>query len=796
MDKDLTDAPQAQDRPKPKDTHHRPVIATPAQKKLPRILWYSNAIHVPSGYGQQTGLIVPRLQAQGFDTAIQCNVGVEGAMLEIGGVPHYPRDPNLDQDRYSVKRIGPAASHHGADLTITFLDVWALDARHFGQTSLPVAMFPVDSQPLPRPVQYGASTFWDRITYSRHGWDMCNDAGLDSHYIPHGINTSVYCPGDRLEARKREKIGILPNGEADPDLFIIGCVAANNDRRPSRKGWENIFTGVRMFRDRHPLGPKTRLFIHSRIEGAIQLEIEAQCNGIDDITEVVNQNRIELGLKTEAMADIYRAMDVLVSVGNEGFGLPIVEAQACATPVIVGDWGAASELGFSGIRIPKERAWKFGIHHDPTSFWYLASPEAIYESLCAVADARGGSEWDAWQKDAREGAQAYDIDRIVQEFWVPTLISMHERGESERAVVRKPRLARDNPKQYTKNESDNVAQGISEMEIAPDAFIVSPSNGEKCGIAEYADSCAKALAAEGLYAYVIERADSALAIIASLEKTLPIIVNHEYSFFDHKNPVLGRGEETPDVLESLWQYHQKGGKVSILIHTASPRWGELAANDLLRRYSEMGLPIFTTSFKGAQIVGARWMPLGAWDVPGAAPLPEVVEPNTQFVIGNFGFATGQRDYGKHIALCHATKSVFMGSFACQSLSIAQKLKTILIESGITDPILYTDFADEQELMRRLSRVDVFYMPRIEDELKSRSASVVTAMNAHRPVIVNKHECYRDLWDTLIVADTVEEAAVIIERLRDPAEYRAAVERIKEYLTRRNVANVWKEYGVI
>lgn len=803
---DLTDAgnperveAQTPTGPPPgKDLHHRPPIGpTPAEKQLPRILWYSNAIFVPTGYGGQSQLVTTRLNRLGFPIAVQCNVGVEGAILDVAGIPHYPRDPNLDNDRFSIKRIGPSAAHFGADLILTFLDVWALDARYFGDRALPVAMFPVDAQPMPRPVIAGASTFWDRITYSRFGWDMANAAGLDTHYIPHGIPTDVYCPGDRMAARRNERIGLDAGGEVDPELFVIGCVAANNDRRPSRKGWENIFAGVSLFRKRHPAGRRMKLFIHSRIDGAINLHVEADSCGIADITEVVNQNRIELGLSGTQMADMYRAFDVLVSVGNEGFGLPILEAQAVGTPVIVGDWTACSELAFSGIRIPKERAWKFGTHIDPAAFWYLASPEAICEALCAVADARTGTEWKTWQEDARAGAEAYDIDGIVRDFWVPTLCSMWERAQEERKEVTRPRPARDNPKRYTEDESDNVAQGISELEIAPDAFIVSPSEGEKCGIAEYARSCAYELATAKKYGYLIERVDSAVAIAADLESNLPVVVHHEYAFFDRRSPTLGRGETTPEVLERLYQYHLSGGKVALILHTVSPRGMEIAPNQLIKQYSEKGLPIYATSYDGAVYAGVRHCPLGAWSVPGFTPTDRLPDPDCPLVIGNFGFAQGHKDYGSHIELCKATGSVWFGQFACDRLSHAQQLRTVLAESGLPHaPILYTDFAENADLMERLSQADVFYMPRPPNDLFYSSASVITAMNAHRPVIINREGCYRDLWDTLEVADTVEEAAAIVERLRDPAEYRKAVERVKDYLTRRNVAKVWKEYGVI
>lgn len=44
------------------------------------------------------------------------------------------------------------------------------------------------------------------------------------------------------------------------------------------------------------------------------------------------------------MAAILRAMDVFVSLGVEGIGLPALEALACGVPVIALDWGAGGEI--------------------------------------------------------------------------------------------------------------------------------------------------------------------------------------------------------------------------------------------------------------------------------------------------------------------------------------------------------------------------------------------------------------------------------------------------------------------
>jgi glycosyltransferase involved in cell wall biosynthesis len=101
---------------------------------------------------------------------------------------------------------------------------------------------------------------------------------------------------------------------------------------------------------------------------------------------------------------------------GEGFGIPILEAQACGTPVIVGDWTAMSELCFSGWKVAKSDAipvWN-ALH----TFQYLPKSEAIAEKLEAAYKMRGNQDY---RKRARDGAMKYDADKVTEKYWLPTL---------------------------------------------------------------------------------------------------------------------------------------------------------------------------------------------------------------------------------------------------------------------------------------------------------------------------------------------------------------------------------------
>jgi glycosyltransferase involved in cell wall biosynthesis len=258
-----------------------------------------------------------------------------------------------------------------------------------------------------------------------------DNAGLDYHYIPHGVDTEIFKPLDRIAARDALKF--------PQDKFIVGMVAANKGN-PPRKAFHPQIAAFAALQKKHG---DCVLYLHT-FDGVrngyetVELIpfIEAMdlkygyaftksAEGADVI--FADQYGLALGYQDTMMAQIYNAMDVkmLVSMG-EGFGIPILEAQACGTPVLVGDWTSMSELCFSGWKVAKCDAEP--IFNNLHSFQYLPHSAAIADKLEQAYQMRGNQDY---RDRARAGAMKYDANKIVEKYWLPTLEIIAKRIEAK-----------------------------------------------------------------------------------------------------------------------------------------------------------------------------------------------------------------------------------------------------------------------------------------------------------------------------------------------------------------------------
>jgi glycosyltransferase involved in cell wall biosynthesis len=221
--------------------------------------WMSNHRRVGSGYGNQTNLFAPALKKAGHDVSIFTFYGIDGhASLDEDGIISYPGY----RDGYCNDIIEAHMSYTGADLLITLVDPWVLDANVYGK--LPWAAWaPIDSAPmLPANKDALAHASWI-LAMSRFGQDQIEAAGLGHKcfYVPHGVDTELFKPGNREEARQKmgELLGVDLTGK-----FLVVMNSANKGT-PSRKGFAQALEAFKSFSDMHP---DAILYLHTDKKGA------------------------------------------------------------------------------------------------------------------------------------------------------------------------------------------------------------------------------------------------------------------------------------------------------------------------------------------------------------------------------------------------------------------------------------------------------------------------------------------------------------------------------------------------
>jgi len=147
-----------------------------------------------------------------------------------------------------------------------------------------------------------------------------------------------------------------------------------------------------------------------------------------DAIRFVDQYAYLGGLPEEYLVDVYNSADVLLQPSyGEGFGIPIIEAQACGCPVLVNDCTSMTELVFSGKAITPLQQF-----FTPLGGWVsIPDIHGFVAGLEWAYDMANGEQAQEWVRErARQGALAYDWDKVVEEYWRPFL-EMVEAGICE-----------------------------------------------------------------------------------------------------------------------------------------------------------------------------------------------------------------------------------------------------------------------------------------------------------------------------------------------------------------------------
>jgi glycosyltransferase involved in cell wall biosynthesis len=357
-------------------------------------------------------MLADSLKSDGHTVAFSAFSGLSGADIKWHGYQVMP----AGELQFGLDMLLPHARRFNAELIITLMDSYKLTSLGRELTSVcPVLCWtPVDTVPLSkRDEDMFRTTMATPIAMSHFGASelaAVSEAG-NVQYAPHVVDTGEYFPmGDRDTFR--EELGVTGK-------FVVGICAANKDHM--RKGFPEQFRAFSLFLRKHP---ESVLLVHSVYDchGGMNLGQLATDMGIADHIMFSEPYVQKSGLfSTDMMRRWYNALDVLSLCSyGEGFGVPLIEAQACGTPVITTDASAMSELAPPpNTLVGGELFWN-PVHQ---AYWTRPNIDQIVKAYSFYHNL-ASDEAQRRRAVVREWSLRFDVDKVFFQYWKPIIDSV------------------------------------------------------------------------------------------------------------------------------------------------------------------------------------------------------------------------------------------------------------------------------------------------------------------------------------------------------------------------------------
>ncbi len=252
-----------------------------------------------------------------------------------------------------------------------------------------IGIFPIESGPLCNSWALSVSMMTEKLVISQFGEKMIEDAGVDSTYLPVGIDSESWRPPAIIDGKSeretiRESLGIK-EGE-----FIVLTVADNQERK-------NLAVAAESIARLRSKGVDAKWILVTRVLSPVGWKLDDLAAQFD-ITEAVT--KYDRGLPFDRLWFLYAAADAfLLTSKAEGLCMPILESMACATPVVATnataipehiyeepDWSRVKDGKWGKGKPRKQRGWPIDVAYTSIDPWgnsvrSFADPESAAKAM-------------------------------------------------------------------------------------------------------------------------------------------------------------------------------------------------------------------------------------------------------------------------------------------------------------------------------------------------------------------------------------------------------------------------------
>ena len=377
---------------------------------MAKIVAVSNTPMAPTGYGTQIAQLGLRALAAGHDFTVAANYGAP-VNMEWNGIKIYAEGLLKYANDSGPENIALAARTGGFGLTL--FDVWTGVADGWHELPL-VCWVPVDHAPVPRRVAEWCIKGGNKyiVAMSKNGEQLLLEAGVPRDrltYIPHAIDRSIW-------NADVEPVRDLLRVPEDAHLTIITAM-----NKGKRKSFPEMLHAWTMFAASHE---DAYLYLHTdkwgHMDGINLIPLLKALNAPEDRIRWVNSVQMRAGVPAEMVARLMRSSDVLLLASrSEGFGLPVIEAQAVGTPVIVTDHTAQPELvRLYGQVVDGQLHWE-DFHE---AFSKIPNVLSIFDAL--ESNYRLTKSGSVNRHALAATMEEYDADKVYAEKWEPLFQKM------------------------------------------------------------------------------------------------------------------------------------------------------------------------------------------------------------------------------------------------------------------------------------------------------------------------------------------------------------------------------------